>query len=395
MANKNIGTLQPGQKVTITGKYKATEADMGKADIINTVTARSGTVTAQGASTAAAMEAVRYGLEATKEQTNRPADGEAFTAGETVNWDIKATNTGNQTLTGLEITEKLSGVVMPDGSTFGNIPPKGSATKRAQYNISKSDYDREDLRNVADIKNDKVYKSNIYSPFVVVASLNPFNKLSWSQIAEESDKCYQNSDAYKDWLGYTKQSTIKGYGEVNFRLVSLQPKLTMPGYKYKCFTFLIDEVITSMATNLNVYNDSDVDRFLENDLIELLDDELHSVVRRHNESVYLESPQGTSGDRLGSKDVTLCVPSMLQITGNESYSQENEQYDWFKENSGAEFRIKRNLNGEPTEWMTRTPYNMVTSAGTSDYTFRVINKSGQPALSYVGTQEGIVFSFVV
>lgn len=176
MATKNIGTLQPGQTVTLTGTYKAAESDMGKTDLINTVTAKSGVATASAKSAAAKMEAVRYAFDATKTQNNTPADGTAFDEGETVIWDIKATNTGNQTLSGLKITEKLTGAVLPFGDTLSDIAPKGSATKQAQYKIANDDLGREDLRNVVDIANAKTSKSNVYSPFIVLADkANNFN----------------------------------------------------------------------------------------------------------------------------------------------------------------------------------------------------------------------------
>lgn len=168
MANKNIGTLQPGQKVTITGRYKATEADMGKTDVVNTVTARSSGFSSTGASAAATMEAVRYAFDATKTQSNQPADGKAFDIGETVTWDIKATNTGNQTLRDLTISELLTDATIKDGAMVQTIAPKESAIKQAQYVIKGTDFGREDLRNSVNISNDKVSKSNVYSPFVIV-----------------------------------------------------------------------------------------------------------------------------------------------------------------------------------------------------------------------------------
>lgn len=167
MATKNLGTLQAGQTVTITGKYKAKESDMGKTDLVNTVTAKSGNLTASASSAAATMEAVRYDLDATKTQSNTPANGTAFADGETVAWDIKITNTGNQTLNELAIKENLSGATLPDGAVV-TVSPKSSSTKRAQYTIKNDDLFRDDMRNSVDISNNKIAKSNVYSPYIKI-----------------------------------------------------------------------------------------------------------------------------------------------------------------------------------------------------------------------------------
>lgn len=222
MATKNIGTLQPGQTVTLTGTYKATESDMGKTDLINTVTAKSGVATASAKSAAAKMEAVRYAFDATKTQTNQPEDGKAFDKDETIIWDIKATNTGNQTLSGLKITEKLAGAVLPFGDTLADIAPKGSATKQAQYTVISSDLRSENLRNAVDIANAKTSKSNVYSPFAIIAKIvvpktqEEFNALSWKKIRNlsedysmlEEESAGSGLEKYKGCLGFHKDDII-------------------------------------------------------------------------------------------------------------------------------------------------------------------------------------------
>lgn len=224
MATKNLGTLQAGQTVTINGKYKATESDMGKTDLVNTVTAKSGNLTASASSSAATMEAVRYALDATKTQSNTPANGTAFAEGETVTWDIKMTNTGNQTLSSLAITEKLSGATLPDGAS-ATLSPKSSATKRAQYTIKIDDLSREDIRNSVDIANNHVAKSNVYSPYIRIEVGKP--KTLYVYVYDE-DTLYFTNEKKTNHGEHILSSEYTIYAEEEFA-----NNLYVPWYEYR------------------------------------------------------------------------------------------------------------------------------------------------------------------
>ena len=146
-ADKTIGSLAPNATETITYSYTVQQADIdaGKIENIATATAKDGT-TAQDTETITTTEdpddpdkpvIVPEGqLTIVKTTTSTAAseDGK-YALGETITYSIVATNTGNVTLTNVEITDELTG----DSWTVKSMEPKASATYTAEYVVTEAD----------------------------------------------------------------------------------------------------------------------------------------------------------------------------------------------------------------------------------------------------------------
>lgn len=333
MANKTISSIPAGQSVTLTGTYKATESDMGKTDIVNTVTAKNTIVSAQASSAAATMEAVRYSFDATKTQTNTPADGEAFGEGETVIWDIKATNTGNQTLSGLKITENLTGALLPSGNTLTDIKPRGSATKQAQYTIESSDLIRGSVRNNVSISNDKAIQSSVYSPYAIVKNKLPqtqdeFRKLTWKEIKELARDCAENGkEKYKYMLGWSTTFTVNPStwnvpnGQFNTQLVALNHgennKSETIGFKFMTYFAITDRAHYSSTTTYPSWTTSEINLMLQT-FSEAVADDL---------SGYLQTMKTLHHQNLKNRDSVYAVEEKMTIPELPEVVPSKAEYD--------------------------------------------------------------------
>lgn len=149
----NTLTLLSGETATATATYTATQADVEKSSIYNTATTsgksdEGATVTATDDVTVNGPE-LSPGLSLTK-----VADKTAFALGDTITYTFTVKNTGNQTLTGVAVTDPLPGLstltyTWPTGGTAGVLAPNQEATANATYVTTQADVDRGFVHNAA------------------------------------------------------------------------------------------------------------------------------------------------------------------------------------------------------------------------------------------------------
>ncbi|GAB3583179.1 hypothetical protein GCM10027406_27240 [Leifsonia lichenia] len=149
------GLLAPGQTVTATGAYTLTQADVDAGAVTNTATA-TGTppsgppVTAPPASTDTPLAAApSIGLVKTADTS---ALSTPVQVGDTIRYSLTATNTGNVTLTGVDIADPLVGLpalalVWP--GVVGTLTPGQSVTGTAAYTLTQTDVDAGSVTNTA------------------------------------------------------------------------------------------------------------------------------------------------------------------------------------------------------------------------------------------------------
>ncbi|WP_447912833.1 beta strand repeat-containing protein [Microbacterium phyllosphaerae] len=146
-------TLTPGQTATGTATYTVRQTDVDAGSVRNTasVSGRPPTgavVSATSAEAVVPTSAAAPGLTVTKS-----ADTAAGTrVGEVITYTIRATNSGNQTLTGVTLSDPLSGlsalsVTWPGAN--GVLAPGQTATARATYVITQTDVNSGSIRNRA------------------------------------------------------------------------------------------------------------------------------------------------------------------------------------------------------------------------------------------------------
>ncbi|MET3565739.1 putative repeat protein (TIGR01451 family) [Leifsonia sp. 563] len=149
------GTLAPGQAVTATATYQVTQADIDAGHVANVATS-TGTppsgpdVTTPPSNTDTPLIATAaIDLQKTADAS---AIGTPATPGDTITYTFVSTNTGNVTLTGVTITDPLSGL---SSLTYtwpgvpGTLAPGQSVTATATYALTQADIDAGHVPNTA------------------------------------------------------------------------------------------------------------------------------------------------------------------------------------------------------------------------------------------------------
>lgn len=142
-----------GETVTATATYKITEADIANGSFVNTVKVEfEGGKPFENTDTVTTVDPVRsYTL--TKKSSESTHENGMFKAGETIHYTLTVTNTGNQTLENVEITDTLNaaGTISniqgadskQDGKvtifTISSLAPKAEATIIYDYVVQEAD----------------------------------------------------------------------------------------------------------------------------------------------------------------------------------------------------------------------------------------------------------------
>ena len=142
-----------GETITVTATYKITEADIANGSFVNTVKVEfEGGKPFENTDTVTTVDPVRsYAL--TKKSSASIHENGMFKAGETIHYTLTVTNTGNQTLENVEITDTLNaaGTISnlqgadskQDGKvtifTISSLAPKAEATITYDYVVQEAD----------------------------------------------------------------------------------------------------------------------------------------------------------------------------------------------------------------------------------------------------------------
>ncbi|MFJ4225164.1 hypothetical protein ACIPYT_13105, partial [Microbacterium sp. NPDC089695] len=148
------GVLAPNQVVTATATYALTQADIDAGGVDNVV---SGSGTAPGGAVVSENDDVTVPITSaasigvTKTGTvigDGVDDGEA---GDDIRFDFVVVNTGNVTLSGVELSDSIPGLVptvtWPDPAAPGVLAPGAQATAVATYEITQADVNAGSVRN--------------------------------------------------------------------------------------------------------------------------------------------------------------------------------------------------------------------------------------------------------
>ena len=100
-------TLDPGETITIIAEYVVTEENITSGKLVNTVTVTLGDNEFKDEDEVTLDKAEKK-LTVTKTVENKHEDGTPFKLGETIKYKIVVTNTGNVTLTGINVTDEMT-----------------------------------------------------------------------------------------------------------------------------------------------------------------------------------------------------------------------------------------------------------------------------------------------
>jgi len=145
------GVLAPGQKVSATATYAITQADIDAGKVVNSATSQ-GTPPGGGTTTPPQPATTTTPLSKDPKITiAKTADASGLSSppkpGQVITYSFEANNTGNVTLTGVEIKDGLAGLstlayTWPDSDKPGVLAPGQKVSATATYAISQADIDR-------------------------------------------------------------------------------------------------------------------------------------------------------------------------------------------------------------------------------------------------------------
>ncbi|WP_341934385.1 DUF11 domain-containing protein [Microbacterium sp. LWO14-1.2] len=151
------GVLAPGQSATAAADYTITQTDVDAGSIANAATAsgssRGGPVTSPAGIETVDTQGIRASIVVTKDADLDPAaEG---VAGDIVTWTYSLQNTGNVTLTGVSLTDRLAGstapqYVWPDPARPGVLLPGQTVTATSAYELTQADVDRGTVASAVD-----------------------------------------------------------------------------------------------------------------------------------------------------------------------------------------------------------------------------------------------------
>lgn len=149
------GSLGAGQAVKASATYRLTQADIDAGAVTNTATASGTDVLGTGHSASATAEVSIPAAASASfvKEGRRVTSGELAKTGDEVEFTFAVKNTGNVTLTAVEIADHLDGVsvVSFDGwpAADGELAPGERVTATAGYVVTQADIDRGSIENTA------------------------------------------------------------------------------------------------------------------------------------------------------------------------------------------------------------------------------------------------------
>jgi len=142
------GVLKKGESVTCAATHIVTESDILAGQFDNTATATSGQTSPKTANETIATEDPRYGLTIDKSAVPNTVS----TVGDIITYTFTVENIGNTTLTGVTITDILTGLTWEQGHAnglVGDLAPGASKTVHATYAVTQGDLDAGNIHNSA------------------------------------------------------------------------------------------------------------------------------------------------------------------------------------------------------------------------------------------------------
>ena len=264
--NQTTGfTLAPGGTLTCTGTYTVTQGDIddnggGDGDIDNTATADSNQT---GPDTDSAVVPITQApaLNITKVAQESSVDA----AGDLIHYTLTVTNTGNQTLTGVEVSDPRIANLDCDDQTPGNqttgftLAPGGTLTCTGTYTVTQGDID-DNGGGDGDIDNTATADSNQTGPDTdsAVVPITQAPALNITKVAQES-----SVDAAGDLIHYTLtvtntgNQTLTGVEVSDPRIANLDCDDQTPGNQTTGFTLAPGGTLTCTGTYTVTQGDID------------------------------------------------------------------------------------------------------------------------------------------
>ncbi|WP_044151080.1 DUF7507 domain-containing protein [Leptolyngbya iicbica] len=144
IGNQTIDQLAPSESKTFLGQYKLTQQDIdsnggGDGDIDNSVIAKADQVPpAEAFAEVELQQKPALAIEKRVLEVDETGDGVLNNAGEKIHYEVIVTNTGNQTLNNVIVTDPLLGGTVDEGFS---LSPGASKSYKLTYTITQADLD--------------------------------------------------------------------------------------------------------------------------------------------------------------------------------------------------------------------------------------------------------------
>ena len=141
-------TLAPGETTRCQFEYTATQSDVDSGSLTNDASVVG---TPPGGGTVSDSDAVTLSATAAPDITLTKTTSDTLSAGATITYDLVAENTGNVTLTGVQISEGLSGSSVVGSCPAATLAPGETTSCQFAYTATQSDVDSGSLTNDASV----------------------------------------------------------------------------------------------------------------------------------------------------------------------------------------------------------------------------------------------------
>ncbi len=140
--------LAPGETTSCQFAYTATQGDIDSGSLTNDASVVG---TPPGGGTVSDTDAVTLSATATPDITLTKTTSDTLSAGATITYDLVAENTGNVTLTNVQISEALSGSSVVGSCPAATLAPTETTSCQFAYTATQGDIDSGSLTNDASV----------------------------------------------------------------------------------------------------------------------------------------------------------------------------------------------------------------------------------------------------
>ncbi|WP_373396617.1 hypothetical protein V8V91_17880 [Algoriphagus halophilus] len=242
--NQAIGTMAPTAVVTVTETYTIAQADIDAGQVVNiaTVTATDATnANLSDTATATVNANQSSGIDLTKV-------ADVFTydqIGDVITYTLTVSNTGNETLDNVNLTDPLTGL----NQTIGSMTPAQVVTVTETYTIVQGDIDAGQVVNTATVTATDATNANLSDTAVVIVTANRSSSIELTKVADVT-----TYDQVGDVITYTL--TVSNTGNETLDNVTLTDPLT--GLNQAIGSMTPAQVVTVTETYTIVQGDIDV-----------------------------------------------------------------------------------------------------------------------------------------
>ena len=150
--------VEAGATVSIQATYTITEQDILKGSFTNSVTVKFDDTDEFETTDEVNTDNARSGMSVTKVVANKPAKGETYDLGETIEYEITVANTGNLTISNIVVTDSLADATILEGTDYtvkdkeamiASLLPNTSVVIKAKYTVTEADILAQEVVNSA------------------------------------------------------------------------------------------------------------------------------------------------------------------------------------------------------------------------------------------------------